>query len=447
MYALRRKDLLQAIKQAYPDVIGGCVVLFADFEIDSSKFRQESTFYYYTGIAEPGLVLTLDLDGASTLYTPCHTESRSKWVKSSIELTQDNAKKLGLDSIVVLGQQCPGYQFGPFSSRPYYAEFLKKIEELVAKKGTLFVLNPDNAYEYIGQRFVLNRIHVFVPEAKSNVINISGLIAKSRQKKDMHEIDLLHAAIDITTMAHEAAAQSIKSGALECEVQASLEYIFTASGARPAFASIVASGPNTTILHYTQNKDTLKDGDLVIVDIGAEYNYYCADLTRTYPVSGTFTKRQRQLYNIVLEAQQYIADLVKPGYWLSNKEKPDKSLHHLAKEFLKNKGYDQYFTHGLGHHLGLDVHDVGDYTMPLQEGDVITIEPGIYIPEEGIGIRIEDDYWIVKEGAVCLSEQLPKTADQVEKMVQQGFKDAMQNEDEVLFEPDDEFEPDVDLEH
>jgi Xaa-Pro aminopeptidase len=124
----------------------------------------------------------------------------------------------------------------------------------------------------------------------------------------------------------------------------------------------------------------------------------------------------------VLDTQNYIASIAKPGMWLSYKEKPDQSLNHLARAFIKEKGYDHYFPHGIGHFLGLDVHDVGDYTEPLKAGDVITIEPGIYIPEEQIGVRIEDDYWIVKDGAICLSEGLPKTADEIEEMVKEKFE-------------------------
>ena len=119
----------------------------------------------------------------------------------------------------------------------------------------------------------------------------------------------------------------------------------------------------------------------------------------------------------MLETQEYIASISRPGYWVSNKEQPDKSLNHLAHEFLRTKGYDQYFTHGIGHYLGLDVHDVGDYSKPLEPGNVITIEPGIYIPEENIGVRIEDDYWIGEDGTICLSEYLPKHPDEIEEMM------------------------------
>jgi Xaa-Pro aminopeptidase len=252
----------------------------------------------------------------------------------------------------------------------------------------------------------------------------------------MSEIEQIYRAIEITELAHESAVGAIKNGVLEAEVQASLEYMMIASHARTSFPSIVASGKNGTVLHYNQNTGTLKDGDLVVVDIGAEFENYCADLTRTYPVSGTFNKRQKELYTIVLETQNYIASLAKPGMWLKNKDKADKSLHHLAVKFLATRGYDKYFPHGIGHFLGLDVHDVGNYDEPLHEGDVITIEPGIYIPEESIGIRIEDNYWITKDGALCLSEHLPKDVEDIEAIVQQALRGESDESDDDEYEED-----------
>jgi Xaa-Pro aminopeptidase len=258
-----------------------------------------------------------------------------------------------------------------------------------------------------------------------------------RRKKDMGEIEALYKAVEITMLAHEAAAHALGHGVLEGEVQANLEYMFTGSGARCAFPSIVAGGKNGTVLHYVENSDQVKNGDLVIVDIGAENDYYCADLTRTYPVSGKFTQRQREIYNLVLATQEYIAELAKPGMWLSNKEHPDKSLNHLAKKYLSDRGYGHYFVHGIGHYLGLDVHDVGDYTTPLQEGDVITIEPGIYIPEEGIGVRIEDDFWIVRDGVVCLSDPLPRTVEEIEHFMKEGLE-----ADDPAFAGEEEYDDD-----
>jgi Xaa-Pro aminopeptidase len=194
------------------------------------------------------------------------------------------------------------------------------------------------------------------------------------------------------------------------------------------------------VLHYNQNSGMVKNGDLVVVDIGAELDNYCADLTRTYPVSGAFSKRQKELYNIVLATQEHIASLAKPGMWLKNRDKADKSLHHLAVKFLATRGYDKYFPHGIGHYLGLDVHDVGDYDVPLHEGDVITIEPGIYIAAENIGIRIEDNYWITKDGAICLSENLPKDAEDIEALMQRALRGESDDEDE--YEDEDDFDDD-----
>ena len=415
----RRKKLLETIKHEYPDITSGVVTLFADFESERSAFRQDSSFYYFTGITEPGVVLLLDLEGKATLYVPGYQNNRAQWVASPVELIQDNADTLGIDEIAALGKQCAGYQIHPFFSQPEYENVLSYFQDVVASNGTVFTLNPNNTNEYIQQRSVLERINAFIPGFKNHTTDISAIVAQMRRKKDRGEIEQLFKAIDITNIAHNAAATAIAPQASESEVQARLEYVFTCTGARTAFPSIVASGSNATILHYTDNKRMMQEGELVVIDIGAEYGYYCADITRTYPVSGTFTKRQRELYEIVLDTQEYIESVAKVGYWLFNAEHPDKSLHHLAKKYLEERGYAQYFTHGIGHFLGLDVHDVGDRNMQLQEGDIITIEPGIYIPEEQIGIRIEDDFWILNEGAVRLSSELPRSVEEIEAMMQQ----------------------------
>jgi len=427
LYALRRKKLIEAVKQKYPNA-SGAIVLFAGFETERIAFRQESSFYYFSGIHEPGIALVLDLNGKVLLYVPNCIENRKKWVFSSVELTPSNATKLGVDEVVLLGELCTGYQFHPFFPQAEYTHMLGMLKSLMDSKQTIFTLHPNNPSEYIEQRLIIQRLNEFLPGMQKYMQDISPLVAEMRRSKDMHEIDLMYKAVEITVLAQEAAASAIADGMMECEVQASLEYMMTGSCARPSFPSIVGSGKNSTVLHYTNNNSMMKNGDLVIVDIGAEFGNYAADLTRTYPVSGTFTQRQREIYNIVLETQQYIAELAKPGMWLSHKDHPDKSLNHLAKTFITARGYGDYFPHGIGHFLGLDVHDVGDYNVPLQEGDVITIEPGIYIPDEQIGVRIEDDYWIVEDGVVCLSEDLPKSIVDIEKMVKQQLDDAPQHE-------------------
>lgn len=434
---LRRRDLITAIKQEHAGK-DGVVLLFAGFESDGTRFKQESSFFYYTGLVEPGLVLAIDLQGKSTLYMPNCGESRATWMHSPIELSQKNAANLGLDQVKVLGSLCAGYQFHPFFPKTEYQALLEDIDAFIKSGKVIYTLAPKTAHGYIEQRLILHRLEEFLSEVKSQVVDVSLLVARQRCKKDMREIETLFTAAEITMVAQEAAARAIEHDQLECEVQASLEYIFTASGASAAFPSIVGGGKNSTILHYTANDAPLKNGDLVVVDIGAQYQHYCADITRTYPVSGTFTKRQREVYNIVLETQQYIAELAKPGYWLNNKEQPEKSLNHLARAYMAKRGYDKYFLHGLGHYLGLDVHDVGDYTRPLQEGDVFTIEPGIYIADENIGIRIEDDYWMVKDGVVCLTEQLVKRPEDIEALMAAAEDDDGTYESSMLDDLDDE---------
>ncbi|HVX01234.1 MAG TPA: Xaa-Pro peptidase family protein [Candidatus Babeliaceae bacterium] len=410
------------------------IVLISNFECSSKEFRQESSFYYLTGIVEPGTAITIDNKGYTTLYIPQCSVSRAQWLSSDVQVDDQTKQRLNVDAIEYLGDPCKGYQISPLFSEKEYNNLLSKLEKVCNTNGILYVLNSESSHEYIEQKQALARIVRFKPLLETYLKNISPIVAKMRRKKSKREIEGIYKAIELTLIAQEAAACVISEGTHEQYVKAGIEYIFAEAGARSAFPSIVAAGKSGTILHHTPKNIAMKKGDLVIVDIGAEVDYYCADITRTYPVSGTFNKRQRELYKIVLETQEYIASLVKPGVWLNNAEHPDKSLQHLAKKFLEKKGYGNYFVHGIGHFLGLDVHDVGNANEPIQEGDVITIEPGIYIPQEEIGIRIEDDYWVIKDGVICLSNELPKDVDSIEAMAQGTLEvDDAEEEDDSSF--------------
>ncbi len=418
LFAERRQKLITLIQQQYKHIKKAKVLLFANFERDGWPFRQDASFYYFTGVEEPAAVVSIDVEeGSSTLFVPNFGKEREKWVADAIAPDKQKAQELQLSSIEYLGNQCTGYQCNPFFTHREYENLLQLLEKWAAEGYTIFTLNPTNGADYMEQRFVLQRIAQQNPWFNEILIDISLVVAQMRRKKSKREIEYLYKAIEITVDAYESALSVFQPGKKECEVQAAIEYTFIASGSSAAFTSIVATGKNGTILHYIKNEAIISSGDLVVIDIGARYNHYCADLTRTYPVSGTFSARQREIYSLVLETQTYIASLAKPGMWLSNKNYPDKSLNHLAKKYLEDRHYGHYFLHGIGHFLGLEVHDVGDYAQPLEEGDVITIEPGIYIPEESIGVRIEDDYWIVPDGAICLSEQLPKEPNDIEKSI------------------------------
>lgn len=418
LYKERQQKLIQEVQQTYKDADNGVIVLFAGFESDHVPFMQERSFYYLTGITEPASAFMIDVaTGKSTLFVPNFGAERQKWVAGA--LTLDDAQKIGVDQISYLGNPCHGYQCHPFFTQDEYSDLLKTLELVLKKNRTIFTLFPQGRSGYIEQRFVVQRIGALLPNFLPSVKDISPIVAHMRRIKGNEEIEMLFKAIEITTIAHDMAAQAIKPGALEYEVQAALEYSFCSEGGALGFPSIVASGKNSTILHYNENNKTIDKGDLVVVDIGAQYGYYCADLTRTYPAAGAFSKRQKEIYNLVLDTQEYIASLAKPGMFLSNADEPDNSLNHLAKKFLDEKGYGNYFPHGIGHYLGMDVHDVGDYNKPLEAGDVITIEPGIYIPQENLGVRIEDDYWIVPNGNICLSENLERHPDEIEQMMQE----------------------------
>ena len=414
----RRQQLHEAISAAYPNA-QGALVLFAGLEHERYRFRQESSFYYLTGIEEPGVVLVSDKNAQTTLYAPDFGDTRAQWVASSLYNTsKEHLSLMGLDKLDTLGQKCVGYTFSCLFSASEYSNLIATLKSYCATNKKIFTLFPASK-GYTEQRLILERLQNFIPELANCLIDISPLVATMRRNKSQAEVEAIYKAVDCTMAAHEAVAHVIEANNQEFQVQAGVEFVFTESGARPAFPSIVASGVNATVLHYNANTSIMKKGDLLVVDIGAEIDYYCADLSRTYPISGNFTKRQRELYTIVLDTQEYIASIAKPGYWLVNKDRPEKSLHHLAQEYLKKAGYGKYFTHSIGHFLGLDVHDVGDYSKPLAKGDVITLEPGIYIPEEKLGIRIEDNYWIVEDGNVCLSEDLPKNPDGIEELMVQ----------------------------
>jgi len=418
LFKKRRQSLVQEIKHKY-GVQKGIILIGAGFETDRYAFRQESSFYYLTGIAEPAVMLCILLDGPEILYVPHFATPRSQWTAVSVEGPKD-APLVGIDQIRYLGQPIPGYSFRPVFAHDKYADLLKDLQEYFAAspQASLFTILDSSRDGYLWHIDTVNHFTTAIPTLQKNTIDIAPLIHDARRIKDEYEIDLIYKAIQITNLAHKAIASLIKKDAYEYELLAAVECVFTQVAAAPhAFPPIIATGKNTTILHYTQCHQQLKPGDLVVIDIGAEYGLYAADLTRTFPVNGIFSPRQREIYNIVLDAQAYIESIAYPGMYLKNPKLPEKSLHHLAVKFFEKHNLAQYFCHGIGHYLGLDVHDTGSLAEPLLPGDVFTLEPGIYIAEENIGIRIEDNYVMADDGAVCLSYELPKLADEIEQLM------------------------------
>jgi Xaa-Pro aminopeptidase len=187
------------------------------------------------------------------------------------------------------------------------------------------------------------------------------------------------------------------------------------------FPSIVGSGPNSTVLHYDENRRRTETGDLVVVDVGAEFGYYTADLTRTFPVAGTFTPRQRGIYELVLGAQEAAFERIRPGVTIDDLTRAARSyIDRHSQELCGGTSCNRYFVHGLSHWLGMDVHDVGDYGTPLAAGMVLTVEPGLYLPDEALGVRIEDDVLVTEDGYELLSADLPRRPDEVEAVMSEA---------------------------
>jgi Xaa-Pro aminopeptidase len=392
VYISRRKKLLSALHEKYPHVRDGIILLFAGLENEKYSFRQESSFHYLTGINEPGYVYLIRWTGEEILYAPNYGESRSQWVALNKPKPEVEVRSLG--------ETIPGYWLRASFQKEYYSQLIQDINE---SRPTIFSLLDRSNNFYFKSIYLFEKICSEL-SFNANFFDMSPEVATLRRKKDKHELGLMQKAIDVTCLAQEAIAQIIRPGIHEYELQAEAEKVFTINECKIAFPTIIASGENSTVLHYSSKNRVLKDDDVVIVDIGAEYDYYCADITRTFSVN-KFCDRQKEVYGIVSEVQQYISEKAKPGFFLNNPEHEDCSLHHIAKLFLNKRGYDKYFVHGIGHFLGLDVHDVGDRKIALSEGDVITIEPGIYIPDEHLGVRIEDDYLITNSGCRKLSKR------------------------------------------
>jgi Xaa-Pro aminopeptidase len=252
------------------------------------------------------------------------------------------------------------------------------------------------------------------------VSDVSGKIHSMRVLKDNGEIALMRTAVAATIGGHRRAASAIRPGVGEGAVDGVVYAAFREAGAEGmAFPTIVGSGYNATTLHYDQNVGTCADGELVVVDIGARYGYYCGDLTRTYPVNGKFTARQREIYDLVLEAHDRAAEAMRPGISVFELRKIAFAVFENSEVRDSQGGtLGQYFIHGLGHQLGLDAHDPGAADeAKLEPGMVITNEPGIYLPQESLGVRIENDFLITGSGAENLSAALPTTADAIEKMM------------------------------
>ena len=383
-------------------------------------FNQENNFYYLTGHNEEGAALLLIPDGAEAkgwsgpkeiFYLPTRNLATERW----------NGPRLGPDD--------PGVREKVgFAEVRNFSELTADLLQLAKNYSSLYTLLPHNGdagYPHL-QNWV-DWLNKTVSGVK--LMQIESQIGALRQIKSAGEIALLTRAIDLSVDAHLDAMRNMRPGMMEYQMAARMVRIHQEGGCETeAYSPIVGAGFNSTVLHYDKVGAKIEDGDIVVLDVGGQYSGYTADITRTLPANGKFTARQREIYDIVYGAQQAALDALKPGVRLT-RTTDGKNLYTIAYDYINTHGKDshgqplgKYFIHGLGHHLGLDVHDAGDPGAVLVPGMVVTIEPGIYIPEEKIGVRIEDDVLITPTGYILLTQRLPRSADEVEKVMAEGKK-------------------------
>ena len=403
----RREALLGRIP---PGIVIVAAARSRDLEDDvlqDSHFRQDDDFFYLTGLETPEAVLLLAHSNGgparTVLFLPPRHPAEETWTGLRLGPGPDAARLSGIamvlatDALDSLRSLLLGTVGGPI----YTVARAPLADSAVAA--------------------------TWARQGRRNLMNLAPVLDSLRVVKDADEIARLRRAIQITAEAQLAAMRAMKPGMKEYQIEATVEHTFRDRGAdRVGFPSIIGSGPNSTTLHYDANRRTIEDGDLVVMDIGAEYGQYTADVTRTVPANGRFTPRQRAMYELVLATQQAAMDAVKPGITVSE-------LNAIARRYLREhsgdlcrpRTCDAFFIHGLSHWLGMRVHDVGDYRMPLQAGMVLTIEPGIYLAEERLGVRIEDDVLVTPAGYELLSGGAPRSAADVEQAMRQGATDAI----------------------
>jgi Xaa-Pro aminopeptidase len=420
-YHARREKLAAKLE-------GGFALVFAPPEADGPNdlygYRPDDNFYYLTGWTEPGAALLLvsptEAQGetparpyAEILFLPNRNYSQERW--TGPKLGPDDPKAIqitGVDRVAALD-----------SLRVDLVRFLPTLPPPRAAKIYTDVPAPGETSNSTEPLTWLKNANAF--PVGTEYRNIRPLLASLRTMKDAREIELVRKATNASIAAHLAAIRAIRPGTTEREISALMQYEWGKRGCeRPAYAPIVGSGLNSTVLHYSDDSQTMQSGDLVLIDAAGEYSMYASDITRTMPISGKFTARQREIYDIVLGSQKAAIAAFQSGKSSLRRGQPD-SLYEVAYQYINTHGKDshgeplgKYFVHGLSHYVGLNVHDEGDYSVPLGPAMVFTIEPGIYIPEEKLGVRIEDMFYVDNSGnLIRLTESLPQTADEIERLM------------------------------
>ncbi|MGN1344372.1 MAG: aminopeptidase P family protein [Traorella sp.] len=411
MYQKRREKLAELLPEnALLFVLSGKSVYSVGDE--QYPFSVNRSFYYLTGLdREKMMYILVKINGKAKdlLVIERYDEMMAKWVGGKV-LPQEATQISGIQAIIMDDEKWShlhsimSYQFDHEVSLPVYVDLSKQEVDQVTP-----------AYEFIHE-FSSKYPQVQVKDA-------SSLLTKLRLIKDNREIEKLQKAIQVTNDAILNMMSHSKANMYENELEAHFDFVLKCNQCKHSFPSIVGSGKNGTILHYGDNNQVMKDNTLVLCDLGASYQYYNADITRTFPVNGKFTERQKQIYNIVLEANEYIISQVRPNQTL-------RGLNQLLLAFYEEKlseigllengkRVSDYYWHGVSHMLGLETHDVSLSNYPLEVGNVFTVEPGLYLEDEEIGVRIEDNVLVTEDGCINLSKDIIKHVEDIENFMSQ----------------------------
>jgi Xaa-Pro aminopeptidase len=402
------------------------------------RYRQNSDFFYLTGFEEPDAIAVIapSRDKKFTLFVRPRNLEQEIWT----------GYRAGVEGAVADYSADEAFQIN---------EFDEKLPEILDGPAVLYYAFGHTTAEVdqkvIRQLTLMRETNRRPLEPPRSIVDPTSILHEMRVLKSPEEIDIMQRAADIAAEAHVEAMQAVRPGMMEYEVEAMLEAYFRKQGAAgSSYTSIVGAGGNATVLHYIDNKDQLQDGDLLLVDAGAEYKGYASDITRTFPINGKFTDAQRDIYDLVLKCQKSCVDMVRPGVRLEDLK--THSVEVLTEgmcelgllkgdpnKLIEEKKYMQFYMHNLGHYLGIDVHDAGRYyfkgeSRPAEVGMVMTIEPGLYISPDtsripegfnkdipakylGIGVRIEDDVCVTENGARVLTHKVPKEREEIEALM------------------------------
>ena len=393
------------------------------------RFRQDSDFFYLTGFEEPEAIAVIKPGETHeyVLFVRPRDPEREIW----------DGRRAGVEGAKTEFGAQEAFPVAEFDAK--LTEILNDAEILYYRLGVHHDLD-DKIIREIARMRGLNRKPIHPP---TTIVDPATIVHELRVIKSPDELELMQKAADIAAEAHVEAMKAARAGMREYELEALIEQIFRRHGAAgPAYTSIVGAGSNATVLHYINNDGELHDGELLLVDAGAEYKGYASDITRTFPINGRYSPAQREIYELVLKAQMSCVEMVRPG--VTHDELKHHSIEVLTEgmvelgllqgepeQLIKDKKYEKFYMHGLGHMLGIDVHDVGAYyhgkeSRALEPGVVMTVEPGLYIapdtkdvPEKylGIGVRIEDDVLCTNNGPRVLTNKVPKNPDEIESLM------------------------------